>query len=263
MYTGIALYGTEQVTPQEALVLGKSIFTSLGLSVETCGYNQYIKNGDHEGDHELIEVSLAELEEKIAAGYINSFRLYEEKKGHVPWYASFGLSTNDFGSFHHIDIQFPASTDSNIESMLTEALVSVACKYGIAYRCDKVSKSFYYSTGDNLVSLYPYENPSLFKRETPGRFQGGESYLHSKLRMVYPFNMINEHHLNIKIDEMILDRWIVKNNAGQLKKINNSLWMWVVDDGSIDEINQSLGEAGVLISWKQEFTVKKTAKKLP
>ncbi|NUL39836.1 hypothetical protein [Kosakonia sacchari] len=256
MYTGISLYGTEQTNASSALSLGVSIFESLGFSIVGCGYNKYLKNGDHKGDHDFVDVTLPELENAVSSGEVNSFRIYDEKAGHTPWCASFGLSTNDFGSFHHIDIQLPIITDDILNSIIRKITSSVSFEYGIIYKCDKASKAFYYSTGDNLVSIYPYENPSLFKRDTPGRFNGVETYRHSKLRMIYPFNLINRQHLNIQVDGLTLDKWIIGNNFGELIKLNDELWCWAIDEQLIEPASKILGDAGVLISWKQNFSKK-------
>ena len=262
MYTGIALYGTNKTTAKNALSLGVSVFESLGLSVEKCAYNQYIKNGDHRGDHDLVDASFTELESLVVTDVIGSFRLYDEKKGYSPWFASFGLSIDDFGNFHHIDIQLPSLNEKEIISLIDVIISTVSFDYGIIYPCDKSSKAFYYSTGDNLVSLYPFENSSLFNKETPGRFNGAETYRTSKLRMVYPFNMLNRNHLAINIGDSAFEEWVTVNKVGNLNKLSEELWCWSISEQLIPQVNKLLGEAGVLISWKKEAK-KQNVMKLP
>ena len=262
MYVGIALYGTEKTATINALSLGVSVFMLLGLTVTNCGYNRYLKDGDHEGDHEFIETSLDGLFNEVTLGKISSFRLYDERDGSTPWYASFGLSNADFGNFHHIDMQFPVADTEKIEVVIKKIASSISFDYGIFYWCDRASKAFYYASGDNLASVYPYENPSLFKKETPGRFNGVESYRHSKLRMVYPFNLVNRKHLDTLINGLTLEMWITQNKLGELKQISNDLWCWIVEDSCIEQANRMLGEANLLISWKRTVA-KKNSRSLP
>ncbi|MEO3740270.1 hypothetical protein [Kosakonia sp. WA-90] len=260
MYTGIALYGTEQVSPASALALGMTLFKHAALEVSSCGWNQYVQPGDHPGDHDLIESTLDALREKVAAQQINAFRLYSEKPGALPWSASFGVSTAEFGQFHHIDMQLPACGD--MAALLRMVACEIHFDYGIAYHCDTVSKAYYYAAGENLVSVCGCENPALFKRETPGRFRGAERYRRSMLRMIYPVNVVNRHHLAQPVMGMPLQTWIATTGAGGIEHLQNDLWLWTVSDARIAEVNQTLGEAGLLIAWKGGDATK-TRKRLP
>ncbi|MGY5954952.1 hypothetical protein ACUY4R_003824 [Kosakonia sp. BK9b] len=255
MYSGIALYGTEQVSPATALALGIMLFKHAALDVTSCGWNQDLQRGDHPGDHDLIESTLDELQEKVAAQQVSAFRLYSEKPGALPWYASFGVSTAGFGQFHHIDMQLPAHGD--MAALLRMMACEMHFDYGIAYYCDTVSKAYYYAAGENLVSVFGCENPGLFKRETPGRFSGAERYRRSMLRMVYPVNVVNRHHLAQPVMGMPLQTWIATTGAGDIEQLQDDLWLWTVSDARIAEVNQTLGEAGLLIAWKGENATKK------
>jgi hypothetical protein len=42
--------------------------------------------------------------------------------------------------------------------------------------------------GENFVSVYPFENSGVFKKEVPGRHSGQERYKGELLRMVYEVN---------------------------------------------------------------------------
>lgn len=235
------------------------------MPITGAGYYKMLNDADHQGDHDIIEISFPDLKKRIKSNEVTAFRIYSEQKDVQPWNASFGYMTNEFGGFNYIDVQYPSVADDS--KATTEFLSSLSdkipCSYGINYRSDKVTKVFYYATGDNMVDIYQYENASLFKRECPGRFKGQERYKNTMLRMVYPINMINHYHLNIVIGSISLKEWISSDEKhGSLEELNNNLWLWTVEDTELDEINRYLGEAGVLISWKP-LTIKKTSRKLP
>ncbi|MEW5289575.1 hypothetical protein ABW286_10360 [Erwinia papayae] len=265
MYTAIAIYGTESVLPETAFRIGMDYFQCIELPVTKTSYFNYLANGDHQGDHETLELSVSELKERIYHNDATSFRLYSEKKGHLPWLASFGYSTNEFGGFFHLDGQYPddCHSDEKIIDFINRLSINSAEVYGIVYSCDKVSNAFYYSAGNNLVNVYPYENSSLFKKETPGRFQGEERYKFSKLRMIYPINILNENHLLINVNGITLQEWILEDKShGLLEMLNNGLWLWRVENDIINPVNEYLGELGILISWKKILS-KRPPKKIP
>lgn len=264
MYSGIALYNTENIDLKTACELGEFFFTSVGIFITGAGYYKKLEAGDHSGDHDIIEVSFAELKEKIKNNEINAFRIYSECKGVLPWYSSFGYMTSEFSGFSYIDIQYP--NESNEVSKSVDLLKSLSERinfpYGIQYENDKVTKTFYYATGDNMVNIYEYENSSLFKKECAGRFKGQERYKNTMLRMVYPINIINNHHLDIKIENINLKEWILSDKKhGSLEQLKNNLWMWKVKYNEIDKVNKYLGLLGILISWK-DLSIKKI-RKLP
>lgn len=265
MYSGIAVYNTENLGSKTACELGEKLFTDIGMPITGAGYYKMLKNGDHIGDHDIIEISFPDLKEKIKNNEVTAFRIYSEQKDAQPWHASFGYMTNEFGGFSYIDVQYPSVADEPkaTRDFLNSLSDKTPYSYGIKYCADKVTKAFYYATGDNMVNIYQYENSSLFKRECPGRFNGLQRYKSTMLRMVYSINVINAHHLDIIIGNVSLKKWISTDEKhGSLEVLENNLWLWTVEDTHIDEVNRYLGEAGVLISWKP-LAVKKTTRKLP
>lgn len=264
MHVGIAIYGTENITPQEACKLGELLFTHVGINVTGAGYYKFLEKGEHAGDHDIVEISLIELKGKIGKNAIETFRIYCEAKDAQPWVASFGYTTNAIGGFCYIDAQFPYVDDALTTIVnFFKALGQFSFSYGIGYFADKATKSFYYATGDNMVNLYPYENTSLFKRECPGRFEGQARYKSNMLRMVYLVNVINQNHLNVMVDGVSLKEWILSDEKhGFLEKLNNDMWLWEVQENNLNEVNTLLGQAGILLSWNP-MPLKKTAKKLP
>ncbi|NBF06709.1 hypothetical protein GV819_31030 [Pseudomonas sp. Fl5BN2] len=265
MYCGIAIYDTENTSPKTVCELGETLFSDLHISITGAGYYSFLERGDHLGDHEIIEISFPELKEKIKKNEITAFRIYSEKKGAVPWHASLGYMTKEFGGFNYIDIQFEnlPSNKIHILDFFKNLTRNIKFSYGIKYYCENPINTFYYSTGDNLVAIYQCERPSLFKKECPGRFKGQERYKSSTLRMVYPANIINTHHISISINDINLKEWILSNEKhGSLEKLNNEMWLWEVDEENLEYVNRVLGEAGILIAWDPK-PPKKSLRKLP
>jgi len=267
MCLAMALYGTENISPELALKLGMAYFSLINLPITGAAYYEYLSDGDHLGDHDLVEVSLGDLAEKIAAGSASSFRLYNESNGVVPWYASYGYNTDSFSNFPHIDAQSSSersSLDSYVDFLKEIVRESPESSfYGIAYQCASVSKGFNYAAGENFISIYPFENSGVFKKEVPGRHGGQERYKGGLLRMVYEVNLLNASHLELDVSGVKLGDWILQDrNNGVLERVSESMFVWVVQAESLNAINEKFGKLGLLLSWKATAT-KVSAKKIP
>lgn len=254
MSVALALYGVENVNPKLALKFAKHFFACMNLSITGAGYYKYLSDEDHVGDHDLVALELAELEARVNNGTATAFRIYNESPGAIPWFASFGYSTNDFGSFYHFDGQC-SDGSVGLESLIKfvkDISADIVVPYGIIYNCEKVSKAFSYAAGNNMVAIYPYENSSAFKKEVPGRFQGRERYKEDLLRMVYPVNLLSSRHLEAHVEGVVLRDWIGESGGrGSLETLTSSTWLWYVEADQLQNVNKSLGEAGILISWKK------------
>lgn len=259
MCTGLAMYDTNEVTPMEACLTGESFFDAIGARITTAGYYTY--QNDEDGlQVDLIQTSVSELKSKIISKEVTAFRLYNEQNGYSPWFASFGYMTDEFGSFHHIDAQCAMPIDDLYEhfvGFMEDVSKTISYSYGIVYAASKVADALYYAQGENLIKLFPYEDPRIFKEETPGRFKGKGRYRGDMLRMVYPCNMINENHLQINIQGMTLGEWIVKERGrGSLRKISKDVWIWEVGRDDMEGVSKCCGDAGILLAWKPPVPTK-------
>ena len=265
--TGIAIYDTEGITPSEALDIGLSFFEAIGVSVNGGSYYELLDQGDHEGDHDLFEVSSDQLREKVTKGECDAFWIYYSRRGSVPWHTAFSRQTGEYGSFPHLTAlcEFPLE---EVYLPLTLWLKNLAKRfprfsYGILYAADKMTDAFYYAAGNNGVTLFPYENGFAFNKETPGLYEGKGRYSGEMLRMVYPCNLVNSRHLQIEINGVKLKEWSTGSHEhGQLTDIGNDLWLWEVEMEHLERINQVCGEAGLLVAWKPP-TPKKPLRRLP
>ncbi|MEB6589216.1 hypothetical protein MXM82_08725 [Pseudomonas asiatica] len=248
----MAVYGVEKITPERAYEIGMLFFKIIGLTVTASGYYKYRKDRSEE-DVDFVETSLVDLKSKIESKNATSFRLYCESKDGILWDASFGYSTTDFGGFYHIDAQGLPSSFGELQfvQFIEGICTSNSLDYAIFYSVDDVSEGLYYAEGENLVSIYSCENPTLFSRETGGRYKGAERYKKQILRMVYPINVINEGHLKLPVASFSLREWILSDSRhGVLKPSSDNNWIWKVERKELEQVNNKLGEEGILISWK-------------
>ncbi|KIC82235.1 hypothetical protein [Pseudomonas sp. C5pp] len=260
----MAIYGIEKITPEFVYELGVRFFKIIGLDITTSGYYKYRKDRSGE-DIDFVEVSLADLSREVKSGRATSFRLYCESENGFLWDASFGYSTTDFGGFYHIDAQgLPSSFgEEEFLEFIDGVCLFGSLDYAIFYSVDDVSEGLYYAGGENLISVYNYENLTLFSRGTGGRFKGVERYKNEMLRMVYPINVVNEGHLKLQVGPYSLRDWILSDSRhGVLKLSANDMWVWMVEGKNLEHVNKELGGESVLISWKSSRSSRR-AKLLP
>lgn len=258
MFTGIGIYNCSLITPIMAYELGVRIFELIGAEANSVGYYKHLENGDHAGDHDVVDTTLEELEVLLRDKAATAFRIALEDS-HSPWSSSFGYMTEDFGLFSHIDIQCPFVPESHIaEEVFRIAAEFAHFPYGIAYTADNVVDAFDYVTGNNLVKLFPYEAPDAWSEEVLPMYGGAQRYKDSMLRLVYPYNVINKNHLALEIELVRLGDWIrADSDRGHLIELTNDLWLWEVEPEKLEEINNALGAENLLLCWRPEKKKKK------
>ncbi|MBR8183477.1 hypothetical protein [Burkholderia ambifaria] len=265
MSTGIVIYGTDPAQTESALEVAESLFLQFGEEVSRAIFLKFVvRDGERTIDDH--EISLSDLKGKIAAGEVTAFRAFGngEKEGGPD--ISFGCNVPEFGGLSFVDVQIDKSVcemNEKIEAILESVAAHLSCKYVIVYDAEKSSVAYKYSTGVNLVKIFPFENTSLFTKELPGRVPGSASYERAKLRMIYPLNVLNEGHLGIRIYDLSLREWIMSDSSrGSLKSLPNNMWLWTVNEINLAEVNNACGEAGILIAW-QKAPGNRPARKLP
>ncbi|MFR0675973.1 hypothetical protein ACLUUI_20100 [Enterobacterales bacterium AW_CKDN230030176-1A_HGKHYDSX7] len=262
--SGMAMYGIEANPIGYIFEMGVLFFKVIGVSITAAGYYKYREDRSEE-DIDFVEASLDGLRIAIGNGDATSFRLFHEREDGYLWGASFGYSTKDFGGFYHIDAQGCSLnlTQDNFLDFIGQFCMSGSMGYAIFYHTDDVSEAMDYAAGQNLIRIYGFENPSLFSRETGGRFKGLERYRAEKLRMVYPVNIINDAHLKLNIGERCLREWISSDMShGTLAQVTENLWCWGVNENYLDLVNNELGPEGILVSWKPSRP-RKASKRIP
>ncbi|OCG00898.1 hypothetical protein A9G12_03015 [Gilliamella sp. wkB112] len=205
------------------------------------------------------------LEKKLEQNNELQFGLYCIENNET--IATFYHVTNEFGSFYNLNMQYINKIENQkqfIIKLVKKISNYINFPYGISFELSDMFQTYIYTEGEGFYSVFEYEKPNTWNRETPGRFKGSARYKDSMLRMIYKFNIINDKHLGIKFNNNLsLKDWILSDSKhGDLIKINNKLWLWSVDDDQLDNINNFCGEAGVLISWRNSKLSSKK-KKLP
>ncbi|MDF3094686.1 MULTISPECIES: hypothetical protein [Burkholderia] len=265
MSTGIVVYGTSPTQVVSTLEVAEDLFRQLGSAATRAVFLKFVVRGA-ERTIDDQETSLPDLRSKISTGEVSAFQVFsDEKTVDVPT-ISFGCNVPEFGGLSFIDVQIERAVceiNKEIEKFLENVVARLSCKYAIAYDAEKSSIAYKYSTGVNLVRIFPFENTSLFTRELPGRVPGSASYERERLRMIYPLNVLNENHLKICVDGISLREWIVSDSSrGSLRSIPNNMWLWTVDDADLTEVNNACGEAGILLAW-QKPPASKPVRRLP
>ncbi|HEM7800940.1 MULTISPECIES: hypothetical protein [Burkholderia] len=265
MSTGIAIYGIDPTRVAAILEIAESLFRRLGEEVSEV---IFIEFGARDGA-KIIEdhkISISDLRKGVSDGGIVAFQICSNgKDGGVP-VISLGCNNQKFGGISFVDVQIEEpiyKIRAEIERFFENFVARLGCKYAIAYDAKDSSTAYKYSTGVNLIRIFPFENTSLFTRELPGRAPGAASYERVMLRMIYPLNVLNEEHLEIRVGDLSLREWITADSCrGYLKSISNGMWLWSLKETDLAEINNACGEAGILIAWKKAST-DRAVRKLP
>ncbi|MCU9953854.1 hypothetical protein OEJ37_10840 [Burkholderia sp. BKH01] len=265
MNAGIVIYGTDPTQAASALSMAENLFLRFGGEATRAVFLEFVvQNGERFIDDR--EASLAELRGKISTGEVTAFQVRnDEEKDGAPA-ISFGYNVPEYGGLSFIDVQVGKSIyeiNKEIEGFLENIAMHMRFKYAIAYDAENSSLAYKYSTGVNLIRIFTFENTSLFTRELPGRVPGSASYEGTKLRMIYPLNVLNETHLEIRVNDLSLKEWIGSDSSrGSLTSIPNNMWLWSVEKADLLEVNNACGEAGILLAW-QKAPANRPARKLP
>ncbi len=240
--------------------MAENLFIRFGKRMASAGFLKFVaRNGEKFIDDQ--EVPPADLREGISAEKITAFHVCGGDAA-----ISFGYNVPAYGGLSFIDAQIDGSIykiDEEVGRFLENVAVYLNFKYAIAYNADNSSTAYKYSTGVNLVGIFPFENTSLFTRELRGRSPGSASYEGRKLRMVYPLSVLNESHLGIRLNDLSLREWIEADSSrGSLRSIPNNMWLWSVKEADLFEVNSACGEAGILLAW-QKAPGNRPARKLP
>ncbi|MBN3842232.1 hypothetical protein [Burkholderia sp. Ac-20349] len=265
MYTGIVIYGTDPTQAASALAVARNLFSQFGSKATKVSLLEFVvQNGGRlVGEREVL---LADLEEKISGGEATAFQVYNDGESDGAPAISFGYNVPAYGGLSFIDVQIGMSIyeiDEKVEAFAKIVATHMSFKYAIAYGTESASIAYKYSTGVNLIRIFPFENTSLFTRDLPGRSPGTASYERGTLRMVYPLNVLNGEHMEIRVGDLSLKEWIRSDSSrGSLESISNNMWLWSVKETDLPGVNHACGESGILLAW-QKAPVNRPLRKLP
>ncbi|EKM0374297.1 hypothetical protein PTT42_004016, partial [Cronobacter turicensis] len=183
MTFGVAIYGTNEVTPVDAFDESSRFFEIIKINPNAQGYYAFCKTSGDE-DIDFIEADLEHLKIALDKGKAKDFRVYHESNKDEPWKAAFGFSTKEFGGFFHIDLQYEGNDFSALILFLEEFFKNNFASYAIGYKCSDVYDAYHYAAGENMVKIFPWENALAFNKETDGRFKGEARFNSTMLRLV-------------------------------------------------------------------------------
>ncbi|MFQ1700242.1 hypothetical protein ACJ5NV_06580 [Loktanella agnita] len=262
---GVVIYGIATDAGEKALTAGERLFELFSLSIsEVTRYEETKPDADGETLH-LVEATLDEIRNRLSIDSHESFYIYDTATSEKPWRAMFYHSSYAYGSFPHIGGNVPGSISDNalqLKDFFFEISQMVPYRYAIGFDIKSASLATSYCAGEGSVGVLPNENVFKFTQEQPGRFDGKESYLTAKLRMVYPINILNETQCQMVIEGKTLKDGVENtSDLGALTAWPNGHFLWEVPQQRLDEVNAWLGNAGKLISWQVQN--KRSVRRLP
>lgn len=128
----------------------------------------------------------------------------------------------------------------DFQNIIKEISILLNVEYGTGYRRENIKGPSTYAMGaaEGIISNSD-EAILITKWYKEGIFRG--KYQEGYLRDIYPYNVLNLKHLNIKIEGVILKNWIDANaQNGNLTQISKDLWLWTVNQNEIKRIARIL-----------------------
>ncbi len=139
------------------------------------------------------------------------------------------------------------------ESLCHEAIKSLAPAYGYAYtRPFNLGPAFY------AVGLSHGSDSFAEKLFVSQSFESirEKLYAHGVLRVLCPWNFLNESHLAATIEGQRLRDWIRGDRRrGSLTPFGN-LTLWRVDETEIEKLNKPLSDAHILFDYERDIVAK-------
>lgn len=264
---GIAIYGLPDTDLAPILQVAIRFFKSMGVKPRDVGYTSSFSKDRYGESIGLGDASLDGLSKTIEDGDVKDFTISYRARGAPHWSCSFSYKATYFlrrknpSEYSHplnsISIDYADKHLNISNSELVFELLSMLSSlfdicYGIVFQADGAPSAAGYVDATSYSSLFKNERPGLWQAQMPHRLNGERPAYISKLRMIYPYNIITDQHLSQLIDGMSLRAWIESDPLrGQLRKINNST-IWTVDADQLQEMNDICGRAGILICWEEE-----------
>lgn len=246
MFFNIALYGSEDV--KKNLEWGKNIIEKV---MQNSDLEYYIVDFDNHQTFKNYDVFLDNVKLKLVD--IVSLYISEDTKQ-----CSFSLLLENNSIYLRVNEN---SINESIYNLIIESLTLINIKYGYIYVTDNEMYAKSYEGGHNFINIYDYEDSSLWE---DAQYEEDDSFLTSKLRLVYKKNFINNFHLSINIDNRTLNQLIVDEKFGSLLQLSKDLYLWQVAEEQLESVNELLGKNKILISWIQPQTqIFKPKKKIP
>lgn len=255
----LALYNIRGFGWKNMLRQALSFYLKLNIEPNSIFYSEVVPL-DSESD--AREVSISEMERIIERNdtEIRGISLSYSKENGQKWDVNFHYYFDDlFSQQSYLIVEYSDEYKKLYDrtfllDLIKEISSSSFVPYGFACRLPYFGVTSYEYIDAQTVfpKLFPYENPRLWRTEVPSYLNdgfGSKRYLSGLLRLVYPYNIITDKHLEMKVQNISLHDWISSENTkGDLTKINNNLWAWIVKEEYLESVNMVCIDAGLLIA---------------
>lgn len=252
MITGFAYYGITLPDARASVTAASAIFDQLRLTgVDASRYIRTKPDRQDETLH-LVETAWDDLTENPSSGNFR-FRATAQM-GPAEMLGGFDDGTQ--AGFSLIDLSFVDQremSEDKIISLFREIARRLHPAYGFCYFCETIEQSISYANVNGATMFAANENPFAFTDDLSEWSGGDDTYKRTRLRMVYPYNLLNNDHLAIRIDGLRLSDWIRDGEErGKIIELDVAAHVWAVPASQLARINRVLGEAGLLISWRPD-----------
>ncbi len=250
--TGFAFYGISASEPDRSLATATAIFARLNLhAVEVSEYVRTTPDAAGKSLH-LVETDWQNYLRDPKSANIR-FRAISasgttELTGGFDDGANVGFSLVDLAVRHQQPLP-----ESEIIDVIDHLSGQLSPSYGFAFTCTRPEQVVSYANGNAAVLFTGSEDPFSFIDDLSEWSGGEDSYKRTRLRMVYPYNLLNRDHLAISVAGQSLGDWIrAQDDRGRIIELNSQFAVWIVPAETLQDINQLLGATGLLISWRPE-----------
>lgn len=174
--------------------------------------------------------------------YISAVRLFEAKNVRD---LSLSVGINDSRK-RAFEVCYQRSL--NLDSQ-NRKIVEVFCSfatptYGIYYTMPFACGPLYYALG-----IGKYGAPEWLQ-ENVGKFSSAwkdGKLSKGKFREVYPFNVLSPAHLDVRVDNIRFEDWVIRGGHGRLSLLEQNVWIWEVEKSELERVRLAMGRSGVLI----------------
>ncbi len=271
---GLAIYGLPNIDLNKALEIAMDFFASIGVKPTEINYTIPLKDDPDEEDIGLKKISIQGLSKAIRNGVAKDFSIDCCPPKSKNWICSFLYETTAFmkGEFgknsNHISITYSndlldIKNSGDMFSRMASQLAAITkIPYGILYQAKSAPMAASYASGGEFYAILKNENANCWQSQMPLFLRDGIADYFHKLRMVYPCNLITDHHLNLHIDGGSLQSWIEADaTRGHLSRVGD-VAIWKIETQNLEAINDACGHAGILLCW-EEKKAKSVIRKLP
>lgn len=250
MVTGFAFYGLSPVDPAPSVEAASALAST--LSLREGEISQYVRSSpDDQGE----SLHLVDADWDVVASDPKSPNIRFSavaSAGQTELVGGFDDGSNVGFSLVDLSVsRADALPDQDVINVFRIIDAAFTPAYGFAFTTDRPEQVMSYANMNGATLFAGNEDPFSFTDDLSEWSGGKDTFKRSRLRMVYPYNLLNQSHLAISIDDQPLGDWIQgRDDRGRLVDWSSRAAIWIVPAKALVQVNRRLGEAGLLISWR-------------